>query len=107
MVHEVLHHLKIHKRRGVILKLDFEKAYDNVRWTFIREVLAKKCFPDKWIEWVMLALEGGRVAINLNGELGEFFRSYKGLRQGGPLSPLLFNLVVDALPEILNKAKCN
>jgi hypothetical protein len=48
---------------------------------------------------------GEGVGIKLNGEPGNFFTTYKGVRQGGPLSPLLFNMVVDALAAILNKAK--
>ena len=53
----------------------------------------------------MAAVTGGKVAINLNGEVGNFFRSLKGLRQGDPLSPLLINFVEDALSEMLNLAK--
>jgi hypothetical protein len=45
------------------------------------------------------------VGISLNGEPGNFFRTFKGLRQGDPLSPLLFNLVADALATLMKKAK--
>jgi hypothetical protein len=38
--------------KGIILKLDFEKAYDKVRWSFMMEVLRRKNFPDKWLEWI-------------------------------------------------------
>jgi uncharacterized membrane protein YjdF len=77
----------------VILKLDFEKAYDKVHWGFMFEVLRRKNFAPKWLEWMKQIIEGGRVGIKINGEPGDFFNTQKGLKQGDPLSPLLFNLV--------------
>lgn len=50
ILHEVLHELKLRKIKGIILKLDFEKAYDKVRWSFMMDVLRKKNCPTKWID---------------------------------------------------------
>lgn len=47
MLHEIMHELKKKKMSGVILKIDFEKAYDNIRWDFVEEVLIKKGFDSK------------------------------------------------------------
>ena len=47
----------------------------------------------------------GEVCININGQNGPYFRTFRGLRQRDPLSPLLLNLAVDALDHILTKAK--
>jgi hypothetical protein len=70
----------------------------------LEEVLNRKGFVETWIQWIGKAVRGGRVCIDLNGDRDAFFRSYKGLRQEDPLSPLLFNLVVDALSAMLSRA---
>jgi hypothetical protein len=108
ILHELIHELKTKHQEGIILKLDFEKACDKVNWEFLKEVLVQKGFPGKRIDWIMKTVEGGKVCINVNNEQGEFSRTFKVLRQGGgPLSPLLFNLVGDALAAMLESAKLN
>jgi hypothetical protein len=59
-----LHELQAKHLSGVLLKIDFEKAYDKVNWEFMKEVLVLKGFPDKWCDWVMQAVEGGYVSMS-------------------------------------------
>ena len=64
-----------------------------------------KGFSSKWIEWIKSFISGGSIAINVNDEVGPFFQTKKGLRQGDPLSPILFNLVADMLALFINQEK--
>ncbi|XP_062200461.1 protein unc-13 homolog [Phragmites australis] len=64
ILHEVVHELKHSKRQGVILKIDFEKAYEKVKWNFVHEVLERKGLPDLWIKWVMQSVQGGQELID-------------------------------------------
>ena len=53
----------------------------------------------------MQIVMSGNTAININGEVGPYFRPTCGVRQGDPISPLLFNSAVDILAEVLERAK--
>jgi len=86
ILHEIVHELRTKGKKGLILKIDFEKAYDKVNWRFLEEVMKGKGLPDTWINWVMQTVQGGRVCVNINGQRGGYFRTYQGLRQGDPLS---------------------
>ena len=105
ILHETIHELHRKKLSGVILKLDFEKAYDKVRWPFLYQTLRMKGFSSKWISWIKTFISGGSVAVNVNDDIGDFFQTKKGLRQGDPLSPLLFNIMEDMLQVFISRAK--
>jgi hypothetical protein len=87
--------------------LDFEKAYDKVHWGFLLRCLKGRGFNDIWCSWISQILNNGTVAVKLNNVMGPYFQSYKGVRHGDPLSPLLFNLVADSLTRMVLKAQQN
>ncbi|KAK1660883.1 hypothetical protein QYE76_049042 [Lolium multiflorum] len=101
---EIVHELRSKKLGGVLLKIDFEKAYDRVNWEFLAEVLRCKGFEEAYIHRVLQLVSGGQTAISINGVIGPYFRNKRGVRQGDPLSPLLFNFIGEALSGILSAA---
>nr|GEW86601.1 RNA-directed DNA polymerase, eukaryota, reverse transcriptase zinc-binding domain protein [Tanacetum cinerariifolium] len=83
--------------KNIIFKVDFEKAYDSVRWDFLDDVLYKFGFGNKWRAWIQTCLRSSRGSILINGSPTEEFQIFKGLKQGDPLSPFLFILIMESL----------
>jgi hypothetical protein len=104
-LHEIIHEVKKKKQDGIILKIDFEKAYDKVNWHFLYKMLEIKGFGEKWGDWVMKTVSGGKVVVRTNNLTGPFFSTHKGVRQGDPLSPLLFNIVADGLSCMIKRTQ--
>jgi hypothetical protein len=102
--HEVIHSISHDKNQGLVIKLDYEKAFDKVDLDFLLDLLAKRGFSPTIISWIKVITHGGSVGVKLNDSIGDFFVTGKGLRQGDPISPLLFNLGVDVLTRMLIKA---
>ena len=81
-LHEIVHEVRTRHQKGVFLKLDFQKAYDRLDWAFLRLVLQRRGVDERMIRWIMQIVMSGNTAININGEVGPYFRSTSGVRQG-------------------------
>jgi hypothetical protein len=64
-----------------------------------------KGFSPTWCEWILKVISRGSVAVKVNDNIGHYFQTRKGMRQGDPLSPIMFNIVIDMLVVLISRAK--
>ena len=105
VLHETLHEILTKKLDVVVFKVDYEKAYDKVKWPFLQQALRIKGFDQAWRDQVDSIMKKGSVRIRVNDDISHYFQTHKGLRQGDPMSPILFNIVVDMLTILIGRAK--
>ncbi|XP_049391982.1 secreted RxLR effector protein 78-like [Solanum stenotomum] len=91
----------------VMCKLDIEKAFDHLNWSFLLNTLRQMRFGRRLIKWIEFCIKTTRFSILINGEPAGFFLAERGLRQGDPLSPFLFIIAMEGLGSMMRRATTN
>ncbi|GJT49390.1 RNA-directed DNA polymerase, eukaryota [Tanacetum coccineum] len=103
ILNELISWCKTKKSKIMVFKVDFEKAFDSVKWDFLDNLLGKFGFGTKWRGWIKGCLTSSMGSILVNGSPTAEFKFHKGLKQGDPLSPFLFILVMESLHFSFNQ----
>ncbi|CAB4005245.1 Hypothetical predicted protein [Paramuricea clavata] len=101
LLKDVVFHANQNRKAAAIISLDQENAYDRVEWGYLSRVLQTMNFGQSFQKWVLLLYSNICSYILINGETTEFFSVSPGVRQGYPLSPLLYVLVAETLASAI------
>ncbi|KAL9660601.1 hypothetical protein QQ045_025418 [Rhodiola kirilowii] len=97
IINELIHSVKKERRQILVLKLDFKKAYDSLSWEYLDSVQERMGFGAKWRKWMKECYSTAQLSILINGSPTKEIPMGRGLRQGDPISPLLFLLATEGL----------
>ncbi|GJT90932.1 RNA-directed DNA polymerase, eukaryota, reverse transcriptase zinc-binding domain protein [Tanacetum coccineum] len=89
-----------YKIRRCAFKVDIQKAYGIVSWDFLKLTLDYFGFHSKWVNWIMVYLSTFLFSINVNGNSYGFLKAKRGLRQGDPVLPYLFTIIMEVQSHV-------
>lgn len=100
-VQETIHSSKQRKEKGMLIKLDMANAFDRVNRTFLSKLLLSFGFPTRFVNLIKAYMNNPWIAPLINGRPTNFFKAKRGIRQGCPLSPYLYIIMVESLSRKL------
>ena len=103
LLYDLIDHIEIQNKPGMVLLLDFEKAFDSVSWNFIYKVFDFFNFGEYFITLLKIILTDIKLCVIQHGFSSEFFNIGRGCRQGDPASPYIFLLCVEIMGLMLRE----
>ena len=107
VANEVVDEVKKLNQIMLLFKVDFEKAYDSVDWTYLDDVMSKMSFPNLWRKWIKECVTTAMATVLVNGIPMEEFNLARGLRQGDHLSTFLFLLAAEGFHVMMESMVTN
>ena len=101
LITDMIDYCKLRKNPCIILLADFEKAFNKINWTFLHACLKKFDFGEVFQKWVSVLYTDIESCISNNGHQSDYFKIFRGIRQGCPLSALLFLLPAEVVAIII------
>ncbi|XP_039003778.1 uncharacterized protein LOC120130649 [Hibiscus syriacus] len=100
--------VKDYSRKGLsprcVVKIDIHKYFDSINWDFLLTVFEAMGFSEVFCHWIRVCITTPKYYVCLNDSLVGYFKGARGIRQGDPLFPYLFVMVMNVLSAMLNKA---
>ncbi|XP_026444361.1 uncharacterized protein LOC113344649 [Papaver somniferum] len=91
-------------KAGIICKIDLEKAFDRINWKYLDFILHQMGFGGKLCKWLKFCYSTSTFSVLINGSSFGYFTSSRGVRQGCPVYPLLFNIAMEGFSRYMDRA---
>ena len=105
VLYDLFCYTKLTQKPGLLLLIDFEKAFDSLSWKFIQKVLSFFNFGFSIKRWFEVFYKNIKSCVIVNGQASSWFEIQRGCRQGDPLSPYIFVLCVEILALMARQNK--
>ena len=98
---DIITHIYNHGKQAVIVSIDFEKCFDRIEYKSMRGAMKYFCFPDKYVDWVMMLFTDFRICTQNAGYILDPFLKTRGLNQGCTYSPFGYNLCRELMAHLI------
>ena len=90
LIYDLMNYTEQNGLDGLLMLIDFEKAFDSISWDFLYKVLTRFGFGPDFIQWIKVFNSNIKAAVLQAGVLSEFINIKRGCKQGDPIAPYLF-----------------